>query len=165
MLTIIGNGMGDYNFDNISLNLTKFDIIVCDENFKEVGENIVKLNYKLIKKYILENYKTKNLLYVVTGSPFFFSAGNLMALKVDKKDVKIIDNISCKQYIQQKLFISDNYINSISLHGRNELDLTKLLTNQYTIILCDKYTIDKLKEILKYIHRSKIKITIGYKLG
>jgi len=165
MLTIAGNGMGDYTFNNISLDLTSFDIIVCDENFKEDGKNILKFNYKYIKQYILDNYKDKNLLYVVTGSPFFYSAGNLMAQKIPKEYVKIIDNISCEQYIQQKMLISGNYMESITLHGRNILDLTRFLTNRYTFILCDKNTIDKLRFFLQYIDKSKLNITIGYKLG
>jgi len=56
MLTIIGNGMGDYNFDNLTIDTTKYDKIICDKNFKEYADNILKGGYKDARKYILENY-------------------------------------------------------------------------------------------------------------
>ena len=33
MVTIAGSGMGEYNFDNINLDFTKYEIIFCDQNF------------------------------------------------------------------------------------------------------------------------------------
>ena len=78
MVTIIGNGMGDYTFDNLrnkDIDLSSFDKIICDRNFAESGENIVKGGYKIAREYVLENYEKENILYVVTGSPFFYSAG------------------------------------------------------------------------------------------
>jgi precorrin-6Y C5,15-methyltransferase (decarboxylating) len=168
MLTIIGNGMGDYNFNNLinmNIDFSKYDKIVCDKNFKEDMEKILKGGYKDAREYILENYNKENILYVVTGSPFFFSAGVLIANKLPKNKVKIINNISSKAYMQEKLFINDNDINTFSLHGKANIDLTKFLTNNYTFIVCDKITIDKVKEALKHIKPQDIEITIGYKLG
>ena len=81
MVTIIGNGMGEYNFSNITLDVDAFDVVVCDANFQEEGEKIKKLSFRDAKEYILENYEKQNILYVVTGSPFFFSAGTLLAKK------------------------------------------------------------------------------------
>jgi precorrin-6Y C5,15-methyltransferase (decarboxylating) len=165
MVTIIGNGMGDYNFNNLKINFCEYDTIVCDRNFKEKGNNIVKGGFKVARDYILENYIKENILYVVTGSPFFFSAGILIAKKLPKNQVKIFDNISSKTYMQQKLFISDNEIDTLSLHGRPYIDLTKFLTNKYTFILCDKYTIIKIKEAIKYLKPEDLEVIIGYKLG
>ena len=164
MLTIIGNGIGEYDFSNIQENLTKFDKIICDKNFIEGGQNILKLGFKDAKEYILKNY-TKNIAYIITGSPLFFSAGILIAQKLPKDQVKIINNTSCKDYILSKLFIDETKVNSISLHGRTFIDKTKFLTNLYTLVLCDKYTIDRLKDTLKYLTKDDLTITIGYKMG
>jgi precorrin-6Y C5,15-methyltransferase (decarboxylating) len=165
MLTIIGNGMGGYNFNNIKLDISKYDKILCDKNFQNNNNNVIKDNYTNLKTYIFANYKTKNLLYIVSGSPLFFSAGILIAKKLPKKYIKIIDNTSCKSYMQEKLQINDNEIDSISLHGRKNIDLTKFLTNIYTFVLCDKYSIKRLKKSLKYIKKDDFEITKGYKLG
>ena len=165
MVTIIGNGMGDYTFDNLDIDFCKYDKIVCDKNFKEKGNHILKGGYKFARDYIVDNYTKENILYVVTGSPFFFSAGILVANKLPKDQVKMIDNISSKVYMQQKLFISDSNIDCLSLHGRDSIDLTKFLTNRYTFILCDKHSIPKIQECIKYLKPNDIEVTIGYKLG
>ena len=146
MLTIVGNGMGEYDFSNIYLDLEQFDIIICDKNFKEVGKKILKFNYKDAKKYIIENFENKNIVYVVTGSPFVFSAGILIAKQLPKDKVKIIDNVSSKSYIQQKLLIGDNEIEILSLHGRSAIDLTKFLNSYYTLVLCYIFTIERIKK-------------------
>jgi precorrin-6Y C5,15-methyltransferase (decarboxylating) len=165
MLTIAGNGMGEYNFDNIEIDFSKFDKIICDKNFKENSNNILKLGYKDAKEYILKNYKKENLLYVVTGSPYFYSAGLLIAKLIPNEFVKVIDNISSLQYMQQKLLISSANIDTISLHGRSNIDLERFLINKYTFILCDKNSIKKLKNATKYLKDTDIKTTIGYKLA
>ena len=165
MLTIIGNGMGDYDFSNITMDLEKFDKIVCDKNFKIEGEKIIKGGFKVARDYILENYDKEDIAYVVTGSPFFFSAGILIAKKLPKDKVKIINNTSSKAYMQEKLFINDNDIDTLSLHGRPQIDLTHFLTNRYTFILCDKHSFARVKESVKFLNPEDIEVTIGYKLG
>ena len=165
MLTITGNGMGDYTFDNLTIDIKEFDKIVCDKNFKEEASNILKLSFKEAKEYILKNYDRENILYVVTGSPLFFSAGILIAKKLPKNKVKIINNISSKSYLLERLFISEMEVDTISLHGRDRIDLTKFLINRYTFILCDRFSIDRVKEATSYINNKDIEVTIGYKLG
>lgn len=165
MITITGNGMGDYNFDNLTISINDFDKIICDKNFMESGENILKLGFKEAKSYILENYNKENILYVVTGSPLFFSAGILIAKKLPRDKVKIINNTSSKTYLLEQLMISETEVETISLHGRERIDLSKFLTNRYTFILCDVFTIDKIKEAIKYLNPNEIEVTIGYKLG
>ena len=165
MLTIIGNGMGDYTFDNLEIDFCKFDKIICDKNFNENGNNVLKFGYKDAKEYILDNYKHQNILYVVSGSPYFYSAGILIAKLIPKEYIKIIDNTSSLKYMQEKFLISDALISTISLHGRENIDLNNFLTNQYTFILCDKFTIDKIKEATKYLTNDDIEVYIGYKLG
>ncbi len=167
MVTIIGNGMGEYDFENIDIDFSLYDEIVCDKSFKKVkGDKIVKKRgFREARDYILENYRDKNILYVVTGSPFFFSAGILLAKKLPKEEVKIINNTSCKTYMQEKLFINESEIDTFSLHGRPYIDLTKFLTNRYTFILCDRFSIQKLQKAIKFLDKKDIRVTIGYKLG
>ncbi len=166
MLTVVGNGMGDYNFTNLSsIDIDRFDRVVCDKNFKEERENLLKVNFRGAKEYILNNYKKENILYVVTGSPLFFSAGILIAKRLPKDMVKIVNNISSKDYLLEKLIISESEVNYFSLHGRDRIDLTKFLTNRYTFILCDRFTIDRIREAIKYLDSRDIEVTIGYKLG
>ena len=124
MVTIIGNGMGDYDFSNISLDLTGFDTIVCDKNFKEETSNILKFSYKEAKEYLLENCKKQNILYVVTGSPLFYSAATLLAKQLPQNEVKLIDNTSSKSYLLSSLMISETEVSVISIHGKNKIDLT-----------------------------------------
>jgi len=168
MVTIIGNGMGDYTFENLQnkdIDISSFDKIICDKNFKEDGEHIVKGGFKIAREYILENYDKENILYVVTGSPFFYSAGILVAKKLPQNQVKIINNTSSKVYMQEKLFINDTDIDTFSLHGKPNIDLTKFLTNKYTFLVCDKLTINKMQKAMKFLNPSDTKVTIGYKLG
>jgi precorrin-6Y C5,15-methyltransferase (decarboxylating) len=164
MLTIVGNGMGRYDFSNLDMSFCEFDKIVCDKNFEDDGGNVLKLSYKDAKAYILENYKSQNLLYVVSGSPLFYSAGILIANLLPKEYVKIIDNISSKNYLFEKLFIAEASSLVFSLHGRVAIDLETLLVKKYTFILCDDKSIERLKEALFYV-KDTIKTTIGYKLG
>lgn len=165
MVTIAGNGMGDYDFSNLEIDFCKFDKIICDVNFKENAKNILKLKYKEAKEYILKNYKNENILYVVTGSPLFFSAGTILAKALPKEYVKLINNISCKTYLLEKLFISENEVEVVSLHGKKDFDLSKFLQNTYTFVVCDSFSIQRLKEALKYFKSEFISTTLGYKLG
>ena len=165
MVTIVGNGMGAYNFDNITIDLKKYDTILCDINFQQEAKNILKLKFKEIKEYILQNYAKENILYVVTGSPLFFSPGTLIANLIPKDKVTLINNTSSKDYMMEKLFIGEASLESISLHGRKDIDLSKFLTNTYTFILCDKDTCDKISKAVNYLNKNDIEVTIGYKLG
>ena len=150
MLTIVGNGMGGYSFKNLPIDIEEFDKIVCDRNFEESGDNILKLSFKDAKEYILENYNKEDILYVVTGSPLFFSAGTLLASKLPKDMVKIIDNTSSKSYLLSKLAISENVVESISLHGRAKLDLDSLFRKRYTLIY-NSYKDKNYSEILSIL--------------
>ncbi|WP_419767070.1 precorrin-6Y C5,15-methyltransferase (decarboxylating) subunit CbiT [Arcobacter sp.] len=165
MVTIIGNGMGEYDFSNLNIDTTKYDKILCDVNFKEKQNNILKLKFKEIKEYIQSNYEKENILYVVTGSPLFFSAGIIIANTLPKEKVKIINNTSSKDYMMEKLFISDANIDTVSLHGREHFDLSRFLTNSYTFVLCDKDSIKKIIGATKFLNKEDITVSIGYKLG
>ena len=161
MVTIIGSGMGGYNFSNIDIDLNQFDKVVCDKNFESSADNVIKLGYKEAKNYILEN-ENKNLAYIVTGSPLFFSAASTLANSLKK--IKIVNNTSSLEYLLLKLGIPYQDTGVLSLHGRDEADLNELLRKKYTFLLCDKKSIEKLQKILYFV-KDKIITTIGYKLG
>ena len=165
MVTIAGNGMGDYDFSNLELNFCNYDKIICDPNFIENGRTILKLKFKDAQDYILKNYDKENLLYVVTGSPLFYSAGTIIANKLPKNEVKLINNISSKTYLLEKLFISENDVSVVSIHGRISIDLEEFLKKKYTFVLCDKNSITRLNEALDFFDKNSITTFIGYKLG
>ena len=165
MLTIAGNGMGAYTFENLTLSLEAYDTIVCDKNFTEDAPNLLKLSYKEAKAYILAHYETKNILYVVTGSPLFFSAGILLAKQLPRECVTLIDNTSSKSYMLSRCLVSESEVSVLSLHGRSALDLEAFLTKRYTFVLCDAKSIQRLQEALRYLNKEELNITIGYKLG
>lgn len=165
MVTIAGNGMGPYNFKNLDFDLSNYDKIICDQNFNENGKNILKLKYSQARDYILENHDKENILYVVTGSPLFYSAGTLLSKKLPNNKVNMINNTSSKTYLLEKLFVSETDVNVVSIHGRVKIDLTQFLQNKYTFIVCDKNSIARLKEAMEFFDKDSIKTTIGYKLG
>lgn len=165
MVTIAGNGMGDYNFSNLELNYSAYDKIICDQNFIEDGKNILKLKFKDAKKYILENYEQENILYIVTGSPLFFSAGTLIAKKLPKQSVKIINNTSSKTYLLERVFVAETDVSIVSIHGRSNIDLKEFMNKKYTFVVCDKDSINRLNEAMQYYKEDSITTTIGYKLG
>ena len=165
MVTIAGNGMGKYDFSNLELNFYNYDKIICDLNFIDNGRNILKLKFKDAQDYILENFEQENILYVVTGSPLFFSAGTIIANKLPKDKVKIINNISSKTYLLEKLFVSENDVSVVSIHGRVSIDLEEFLKKKYTFVLSDKNSIQRLNEALSFFEKDSISTTIGYKLA
>lgn len=165
MVTIVGNGMGAYDFTNVDLDFCKYDKILCDNNFESNANNILKGKYKELKEYILANYEKENLLYIVTGSPLFFSAGTIIASLLPKNQVKLIDNVSSKSYLLSKLFIGESSVGVISLHGKKDIDLNEFLVKKHTFVVCDENSIDILKDALSFFDAKSITTTIGYKLG
>ncbi|RXJ54094.1 precorrin-6Y C5,15-methyltransferase (decarboxylating) subunit CbiT [Candidatus Marinarcus aquaticus] len=165
MVTIMGNGMGEYSLKNLNIDFSAYDTVLCDVNFKDEHEKIAKFKYKEIKEYIQNNHNSKHILYVVTGSPLFFSAGALVAKSLPKENVQIINNTSSLDYMMQRCGLSYSDIQALSLHGRDNLDLTQFLTKEYTFILCDAVSIKRLQKALFYLDKSEIEVTIGYKLG
>lgn len=165
MLKVTGNGMGDYDFKNISLDLKDYDIVLCDKNFKENGANVLKLGFSEIKEHILQNHTKQKILYVVTGSPLFYSGALTIAKLLPNECVEFINNTSCLDYMLAKLKISINNVGVCSLHGKTELDLNAFFAKKYTFIVCDKDSIGILQNKLQYLKKENYKTTVGYKLG
>ncbi|WP_434657971.1 precorrin-6Y C5,15-methyltransferase (decarboxylating) subunit CbiT [Sulfurimonas sp. NW9] len=166
MVTIAGSGMGEYNFKNIDVDFSKFDMIFCDQNYETPLPNVTKGNFKVIKEAILNNLD-KELLYVVSGSPTFFSGAILIinALKKQKIAFKIIDNTSSLSYMLAHEGVSLVKTGIITLHGKNFVDLQNFLTKEYTFIVCDNDTPRVLSQAISFLDEDDISITLGEKFG
>jgi len=165
MLSIAGLGMGEPNLSRLDLDLDEFDTVVVDKSVELEYQGILKLGYKDAKEYILANHDKEDILYLVSGSPLFFSAGVILAKALPRSQVKIIPNSSSKDYLLQKLFISEADVSVVSLHGRSHLDKEEFFRKRYTFLLCDKDSLKRLQSYLKWLNHDDYEVTIGYKLG
>ena len=166
MVTIVGSGMGEYNFDNIDLAFHSYDTIFCDKNYKSNLPNVEKGSFKEVKEAILSNLD-RDILYIVSGSPLFFSGALIIipALKKRGVEFKVIDNTSSLTYMLANSGISMMSTNTISLHGKSKIDLDNFLTKKYTFVVCDENTPKYLKEATRYLDSSDIDITLGERFG
>jgi len=166
MVTIAGSGMGKYDFTNINLDFSKFEMIFCDRNYESDLKNVIKGGFKEIKETILENLD-KNILYVVSGSPTFFS-GAILILSILKKkgiDFKIVDNTSSLSYMLAQNGVALVKTDIVTLHGKTSVDLERFLTNDYTFVICDEDTPKILSNMMKYLDEDDTEITLGEHFG
>jgi len=166
MVTIAGSGMGAYNFDNIDVDFTSYEMIFCDKNYESDLKNLTKGSFKQIKEAILENLD-KEILYIVSGSPTFFS-GALLILSVLKKEkiaFKIIDNTSSLAHMLSHEGVSLIKTGIVTLHGKKQVDLENFLTKEYTFLICDDETPKLLSEIMTHLGEDDVSITLGEKFG
>ena len=166
MVTIAGSGMGAYTFDNIDLDFSSYDTIFCDQNFDTELSNVIKGNFKVVKESVLENID-KNILYIVTGSPLFFSGALLIlpTLKRENIPFEIIDNSSSLSYMLSREGVSWMKTGVLSLHGKSQVDLENFLTKEYSFVICDASTPQRLKDATCYLDDKDITITLGEKFG
>lgn len=166
MVTIAGSGMGAYTFDNIKLDLNKYELIFCDKNYESTRENVIKGGFKEIKEAILQNI-SKEILYVVSGSPMFFSGAILIlsVLKKEKISFKIIDNTSSLNYFLAHEGVSLVKTSIETLHGKSEINLDSFLNKEYTFVICDDKTPKILKNICNFLDDKDISITLGERFG
>lgn len=182
MLTIAGSGINNYSLKELAskVKFTDYDYIVTDINFDTpenkqlIPDNVEAkfLAFKEVKQFIKDNFlANKSVIYIVTGSPLFFSATSSIIdyLKAKISDfkadsVEIIPAESSKDYLLRKLKISENEVTSLSLHGRDGVDLTRFLSSKYTFLLCDNHSVGHLSEITRYI-KNELIFYLGSKLG
>ena len=166
MVTIAGSGMGPYNFDNLHLDFSQFDMIFCDKNYETTLPNVVKGGFKVVKEAILENLD-KEILYIVSGSPTFFS-GALLILNVLKRegiDFKIIDNTSSLSTMLSHEGVSLVKTGIVTLHGKSVVDLENFLTKEYTFVICDDETPKILSNIMGHLDAEDVSIMLGEQFG
>jgi precorrin-6Y C5,15-methyltransferase (decarboxylating) len=166
MVTIIGSGMGEYNFDNISIDLSVFDKVYCDQNFNNNLPTLFKGSFAEVKEEILSNLH-QNIAYIVSGSPMFFSGAILIINKLKTKNIpfKIIDNGSSLNYMLAHEGVSLIKTGIITLHGKSNIDLEQFLNKEYTFIICDKQTPLILQKAMVYLDKSDYTITMGEQFG
>lgn len=184
MLTIAGSGINIYSLKTLSekINLSEFDYLATDIKFDtEENKSLIPVDlkaefkqFKFICQSIKENLlQKKRVLYVVTGSPLFFSATKPLLKYLEnelpdfkQENINILPAESSKDYMLRKLKIVDNEVNSLSLHGKTfeNLDLTRFLTTKYTFLVCDKNSLKEIYNITKYL-KDDIIFYIGAKLG
>lgn len=166
MVTIAGSGMGAYTFDNIELDLDRYELIFCDKNYESTRDNVIKGGFKEIKEAILLNIN-KEILYIVSGSPMFFS-GAILILNVLKKEsipFKIVDNTSSLNYFLAHEGVSLVKTSIETLHGKSEVNLENFLSKEYTFVICDDKTPEILKNICNFLDDKDISITLGERFG
>ncbi|OGI05041.1 MAG: hypothetical protein A2104_03140, partial [Candidatus Melainabacteria bacterium GWF2_32_7] len=182
MLTIAGSGINLYSLAEVieKVQCSEFDCLVTDINF-DTPENrkllpanleVNFLPFKEIRLFIKEKYlQNKKILYVVTGSPIFYSATKEILRyleneipEFDSNRVNVLPAESSKDYILRKLNIPESEVTALSLHGRDFLDLTKFLTTKYTFLLCDEHSLQKIADDTRFIQDDLI-FYIGSKLG
>ncbi len=166
MVTIAGSGMGEYNFNNINLDFSKYEMIFCDQNFQTDLENVVKGSFKVVKEAILDNLN-REILYIVSGSPTFFSGAILILNALKKKSIpfKIVDNSSSLNYMLAHEGISLVKTSIITLHGKTDIDLENFLVKDYTFVICDENTPALLNEATRYLSDDDFSITLGEQFG
>ena len=166
MVTIAGSGMGAYNFDNVDLDFSKYEMIFCDKNYETDLDNVTKGGFKVVKEAILANLD-REILYIVSGSPTFFS-GAILILNVLKREnisFKIVDNASSLNYMLAHEGVSLVKTGICTLHGRSSVDLESFLVKDYTFIICDDETPRILAESMAYLDESDVTITLGEQFG
>ncbi len=166
MVTIAGSGMGEYNFHNIDLDFSKFEMIFCDQNYETSLPNVTKGGFKVVKEAILENLD-KEILYVVSGSPTFFSGATLIINALKKQNVafKIIDNTSSLNYMLAHEGVTLIKTGIITLHGKSFVDLENFLTKEYSFVICDEKTPRILSQATQFLDETDISITLGERFG
>ncbi len=158
--------MGPYDFSNINLDLTLFELIFCDKNYKTDLTNVVQGSFKEVKEQLLDNLD-KNILYIVSGSPLFFSGAAVVIAMAKKRNIpfKIIDNTSSLAYMLVHTGVALTKTAIASLHGKNDVDLENFLTKEYTFLVCDENTPKNLSRIMHYLDSKDVNITVGERFG
>ncbi len=166
MVTIAGSGMGAYNFDNVAVDFSKYEMIFCDKNYESDLPNVIKGGFKVVKEAILANLD-KEILYIVSGSPTFFSGGLLIINVLKKQNIsfKIVDNTSSLSYMLAHEGVSLVKTGICTLHGKSVVDLENFLTKEYTFVICDEDTPKVLQNAMKYLSDEDVSITLGEQFG
>ena len=109
MLSIIGNGMGGYDFSNITQDLTKFDKIICDKNFTQEGKNILKLSYKEKDSYdklpdMIESLESKiEQLKECLYDPSCYEDKGLVTLSEELK----VEQVRLEEMVEEYLILEE----------------------------------------------------------
>lgn len=189
MLIIAGSGMGHYSFANIHAvfekdlkDLSLVDCVVADKNFDSLENQTTIEKYKnkfffgsfleCKNKMIALEKQNKNILYIVSGSPFFYSGAEVILKSIEKeiptfhkKNVKIISASSSLDSMVQFLKIDMKNLQYISLHGRRIFEVDKPFQKKWTLILCDKDSLEVLCQYCQWLDDKALTFYLGFCLG
>ncbi len=179
--------MTNYSLKNVFDRLDKndYDYIFMDSGYRDNKENNVFLkdknnilygNFSFVRDSLLEyvkNDSTLNYLYVVTGSPLFYSGSGViikhLSTHLDNfsadKDLIIIDACSSLSYVLRKKGIDSSKVETLSMHGRTKIDLGGMFRKRYTFVLCDKYSLSRINDAFRYLNPENYSIMVGSRLG
>ncbi len=187
LLTIIGSGMSNYSLESVAsrINLNEYDAVFMDTKYSDNESNdnflmpireLMLGDFSFIRATLvdrMQNNKNANYLYVVTGSPLFYSGcgvilkklvGEIPDFSVEENAI-IIDNTSSLSYILSKRGIDSNKVGCMSMHGRTKIDIESLFKKEYTFILSDDNTLHRMKNALEYLTKDDYTLTLGSRLG
>jgi len=169
LVTIIGGGIGASKLSRIKADLAAYETIVCDKSFEAdtAHTRVISVGFLEARNYLLQNGKSENIGYIVTGSPFFYSGATsvMRGLREACIPYSVIYAESSKDYLVRALQIPENEIVALSLHGREALDLRAFMSRKYTFLLCDERTPTKVAAIINYLPKEAYKITYASKMG
>lgn len=169
MVTIIGAGIGASKLSRIKADLAAYETIVCDKSFEAdtAHTRVISVGFLEARNYLLQNGKSENIGYIVTGSPFFYSgaASVIRGLREACIPYSVIYAESSKDYLVRALQIPENEIVALSLHGRESVDLRAFMSRKYTFLLCDEKTPAKVAAIINYLPKEAYRITYASKMG
>jgi len=160
MVTIAGTGMGDYNFDNINLDFSKYDKI--SNKLNTYPSRILHDEHELTKQMqnlmIMSGQKIPRNKYILDLNE---NHKFIILLKKEKIAFKIIDNTSSLNYMLAKEGVSLVKTGIVTLHGKTNLDLENFLVKDYTFIICDENTPRLIKEATEFLNEEDFSITLG----
>ncbi len=186
MLTIAGSGMSQYDLTELAerISLSRFRTIVLDQNYARennatildsLRERIVSGSFLECRHAITEHLRqdpVAPLLYIVTGSPLFYSGASSVLDHLEKElpgfrreEAEIVDAPSSLETLLHRLRLDKRECLSLSLHGREEADLALLLRRKYTFLLCDDRTPGRLGELLAHLEEGVVTLFMGSRLG
>ena len=199
MITIAGSGLTPYDVTglNVSIHSGRYDRIVLDRNYE--GES----NRKTLEGFLnartapspegetgriffgtlldcrdrvldfIKHQRTGHVLYIVTGSPVFFSgaASLIRFLETNledfdrKQELEILNNESILDRIVRTTGLDLREVDFQSLHGRRELDPDRFLKKNATVLLCDVESPVLLADALRWFSPEDVEITLFSRMG
>ncbi len=95
--------------------------------YLEKEEFVIESDLDNVCNYILENAESKSITVIATGDPGIFSISGYLKKRLKDIKIEIIPGISSLQYFCSRLGTSWNDIAIVSLHGRQEDNLSQII--------------------------------------
>lgn len=174
-IIVAGIGPGDrgYILPAVDKSIEECDVVIGGrrnlEAFGQIDREklIIGNNLEDICQYIQTYAGVKAITVLATGDPGIFSIMEYLKGKLEGIEMTVIPGISSFQYLCSKLKLSWDDVRIVSLHGRDEEDLTYIVRENRKVIVftggttspgtvCKNFIKDKL---------TNLKITVGENLS